>query len=103
MIKNTQLHEEETRWLELLLSRTFPYRDEIVNQISCAKIVRDYTDFYKSLYFEIDAESSPIQFLLHIVDGFVSELEIFNADSSKMDDNIVFNKNEAQIILSHEL
>lgn len=30
----------------------------------------------------------PAQFLLHVVQGYVSELEIFNADSSKITEHI---------------
>lgn len=30
----------------------------------------------------------PVQFLLHVVQGYVSELETFNADSSKIAEHI---------------
>jgi hypothetical protein len=36
----------------------------------------------------------PIVFLLHVIDGFVDELEIFNADSSPISGNIHVEKKE---------
>ena len=45
----------------------------------------------------------PIQFLLHIVQGYVSELEIFNADSSKIDMDINLENAKVEIVINPEL
>ncbi len=115
MIYNKMLNEYEKNWLEKMLSYPLKRKDEIVAQINQASIVREYTGYYLSVKFMeippiIDCLEStgvilemrayfkkevPIQFLLHFKRGSVSELEIFKADSSKIQSNI--NLNGAQI------
>lgn len=109
--------------IETLLSEDFG-QGEIINQINCAEILREYTEFYMALKFKVDNNKVqkiqtnirvpvemrvhrtgqvPIQFLLHIVQGYVSELEIFNADSSKIDMDINLENAKVEIVINPEL
>lgn len=106
------------------LVKGFFYREEIINQINCAEVSREYTNFYMALKFKVDnnkmqkiqtnirvpvemhvhrSERAPIQFLLHIFRGYLSELEIFNADSSEMDEDINLENGEVEIIINPKL
>ena len=89
--------------LDKLLSEQFPGRDEILTQVhnSTAKVVEDYKDDYGSVEFSVhartrspvlkhvpvygtalDEDGVPIEFLLHVVDGFIKELEIVKLDGT---------------------
>ena len=124
MIKNAAIRINEKNWIETLLSEDFLGRVEIINQINCAEILREYTEFYMALKFKVDNNKVqkiqtnirvpvemrvhrtgqvPIQFLLHIVQGYVSELEIFNADSSKIDMDINLENAKVEIVINPEL
>ncbi len=119
IIENEAIKSNEKNWLEKILSVDFRHKEEIVNQINNSVIEREYTDFYLSLKFKVNkiikpietnirvpvemrvykANQVPIQFLLHIIQGYVSELEIFNADSSIIDKNISFTDSKLEIII----
>lgn len=124
MIKNKAMRENEKIWIETMLSGKFLYRDELIDQINGAEIFREYTDFYISIKFKAvnnmmrkiktditvpvemrvyQTGKVPIQFLLHIIQGYVSELEVFNADSSKMDSHINFEDARVEIIINGEI
>ena len=124
MIKNAAIRINEKNWIETLLSEDFLGRGEIINQINCAEILREYTEFYMALKFKVDNNKVqkiqtnirvpvemrvhrtgqvPIQFLLHIVQGYVSEFEIFNADSSKIDMDINLENAKVEIVINPEL
>ena len=124
MIKNAAIRINEKNWIETLLSEDFLGRGEIINQINCAEILREYTEFYMALKFKVDNNKVqkiqtnirvpvemrvhrtgqvPIQFLLHIVQGYVSELEIFNADSSKIYMDINLENAKVEIVINPEL
>lgn len=120
MVENGALRENEKEWLNAILSEEFYCRDEIIKQISCAKISREYTNYYLSLKFTIKSSfpsikstirvpvemrvykkgKPPTQFLLHIVNGYLNELEIFNADSSRVNPNLTFSKHEKKIFIN---
>lgn len=90
----------------------------MVEQINQAHINREYTEFYLSLKFKMECEMEPIitntriltemrvykdgeipiQFLLHSIQGYVSELEIFKTDSSQIDYNIILDGAKIEII-----
>lgn len=120
MIKNNKLNSQEKKWLEKMLSLNFNKKNEIINQINQADILREYTDYYLSVKFigsfaEIKNCSKsigiliemrvylenevPIQFLLHISKGAITELEIFKADSSKICADINLDNAEIQILI----
>lgn len=103
-IKNKQLENREKNWIENLLCDSFLYRDEILKQIENSEIEREYTDYFISVKFKVNKsikpielnsrvpvelrvyreDHAPMQFLLHVINGYVNELEVFYADSSKI-------------------
>ena len=114
----SNLSKQEQRWLESILSCDFQGKSEIVQQIENATIIRDYTRGYLSMKFDVDKSLKPVsisrrvpvemrvykkneiplQFLLHIVHGYVDELEIFYADSSEITSNIDISDAELEFI-----
>lgn len=104
----------EKAWLEAMLSVDFLGKEIISKQLDNAQISRDYNVGYISLKINVDKsieqfpfqirvpiemrvsgkDDIPIVFLLHVIDGVVDELEIFNADSSPISGNIYIEKKE---------
>jgi len=100
--------QQEKGWLEAYLSYDFPEREKIIQQIRSSIITREYTKWYLSMKFNPDKSLSPalktkrvpvlmlahvenrapLEFLLHIIDGYVTELEILFADSTEINANI---------------
>jgi hypothetical protein len=97
------LKPNERQIIERLLQDPFPGRDELRAQIFKSRVepIDEYGDEYGSLKFEVedgpkakvtqrvpvdaranDSDGVPIEFLLHVVDGLVRELEIYKADGS---------------------
>jgi hypothetical protein len=97
------LKPNERQIIERLLQDPFPGRDELRAQIFKSRVeqIDEYGDEYGSLKFEVedcpkakvtqrvpvdaranDSDGVPIEFLLHVVDGVVKELEIYKADGS---------------------
>lgn len=121
IVENRLINKNETDWLNALLIVDFDEKVELIRQINQAEIGREYTKYYLSIKFKVSRKAvplnmrirvpiemrvfrrdfSPIQFLLHIVDGYISELEIFCADSSEIDSNIRLERIE--VILAEEL
>lgn len=122
-LKNSELTGCEKKWMELILSKNFLHRDEVINQINHAKVIREYTDYYLILKFCIaegmrpvrirtgvpvemrvyKKDHIPIQFLLHITCGYVSELEIFKADSSNIKTESNLTDGEVEILVNPEI
>ena len=119
-IQNKNLNKYEKSWLEKLLSADFPLKKGFFHQINQADIIRQYTDYYLSLQFagicpttkerseyigvpiemRVYLEGSvPIHFLLHVKKGIVSELEIFKADSSKINSALSLDDAEIEILI----
>lgn len=112
----------EKKWIELILSKNFSHRDEVINQINYAKVIREYTDYYLALKFDVEEgiqpvrirtgvpvemrvykkDYIPVQFLLHITRGYVSELEIFKADSSNIKAESSLVDGEVKILFNPE-
>lgn len=108
MIKNSKLNRTEKIWIGTMVSKKFDYKQELLDQVNSADILREYTDYYISLKFNVSAQEKPIiidavtpiemrvyrqnmapvLFLLHLQQGFLVELEILNADSSKLDKDL---------------
>lgn len=100
-----------------MLQKDFNERSVIVNQINGADIVRDYNQSYLSLLFKVSGDAktveskgripvemvarkkdrAPILFLLHVVEGRVSELEVLYADSSQIDADLTLDDAEIYI------
>lgn len=97
-----KLTTEETSIVARLLETDFPGRDAIAQQMENAT-VREWDDRNGSLIFEVasgpravtklripvegefeDLDGITIHVLLHVVDGFVTDLEIYKDDSSRI-------------------
>jgi hypothetical protein len=99
------IDKTEQTWLDKLLSVDFNGKEIIKKQISASKVFCEKNPSFVSLKFSVSRSvekfpfrvrvpiemtvfqknSAPIIFLLHIIDGFINELEIFPADSSIID------------------
>ena len=100
-----ELTNEERAVLKRLLEKPFPGREQITRQLDTASVreVTDYKDQYGSLEFKVetkvkaptsqrvpveamgmDQDDVPIEYLLHVVDGTLAELEIVKADGSRI-------------------
>lgn len=123
MITNIELTFIEKSWLEIILSKNFLGRDTIVHQINSAKIKREYTNYYILLKFQVNPklekikdmvrvpvemrlyknDNVPIVFLLHVIQGYIYELEVFKADSSIINSNITFENSQIEILVNPEI
>lgn len=101
-------NNQEKLWIKLMLSCDFSGKERIVQQLASAEVSRQYTNGYLSLQFLVDKSippaevtkrvpvemratkdgENPIVFLLHVLDGYASEVEIFRADLSHIDKNL---------------
>lgn len=108
MLENTdKFTDNELSWLLPMLSCEFLRKEQIIQQIESANVVTEHTRWYLSLQFEVNKSlplvdsktipvemwaykegQCPIEFLLWVKDGYVSELEIFFADFSEINENI---------------
>ena len=100
-----KLNTIETEIFNKLLERDFPGADEIKDQIkNCeAKIIRDYNDNWGSIEIRTnskkmadvesripvqgilyDSDGVPIEVFLHVIGGFINELEIVKVGQSPM-------------------
>lgn len=113
-IKFRNFSQMEKAWLEAMLSVDFLGKEIILMQLDNAQILREYNVGYISLKVNVNKNIQqfpyqvrvplemrvkgrsgiPIVFLLHVIDGFVDELEIFNADSSPISSDIHIEKKE---------
>lgn len=107
-ITNSVFTDVEKAHLEFILSCDFPEKQEVIGQLNrmkAADITKDITPYYRILEFRpngvnpghgpmrcyVDMEvlhedgTAPTEFALYERNGFVFELEIYNADSSGMD------------------
>lgn len=92
-----RLTSVEWQWCERMLDESVPRRDILLSQLRGAEVVGycncgcrtisiRITDglprypYATRVPVEMEIESPPILFLLHIVNGFVSELEVFRGD-----------------------
>ncbi|AQT86332.1 hypothetical protein B1222_21040 [Paenibacillus larvae subsp. pulvifaciens] len=101
--------------MEKLLSVEFPERDILVSQLKNAKVIGNYLCGCRTIDINIDStcskfpnskrvpvemiihngQSAPIIFYLHVLNGYIKELEIFKADSKPISEK--FELNNAQI------
>lgn len=113
-IRNDIFTEREKSFLEFVLQFDFPERERITEQLNLLKaedIVRDITPYYWIMEFRpacvrpgydcmcpvvdfqvlYEGGAAPTVFDLCTRDGHVFELQIYNADSSKMDLDQIMN------------
>jgi hypothetical protein len=112
------LNNKEIQWIYKLLSVDFASKEILLKQINNATAIFSEDFSFASVKFSVESStdkfpynirvpvemrvfrngSAPIIFLLHVIDGYVNELEILTADSSKIDlDSIEFEKVEYDI------
>ena len=101
------INERDTEWLERLFSVDFKGKEILQEHLRAAAVeMENGYDFY-SLKFAVDgsfdlypykvrvpvemrvfpSDKAPIVFLLHVVNGTIDELEVFTADSSRLNIN----------------
>jgi hypothetical protein len=120
---NNYLNENERHWLKLMLSGDFEGKEDkekLAFQIENSEIKDNSTEFFISLRFSpkefcepvnitervpiemrvFKNNQSPIQFLLHIINGYVDELEVFHADSSGIKRNLEITDDDVVEIIS---
>ena len=110
--KERSLSNEERQWLDKLLSFDFKGRNIINEQVDFCSVVGycgcgcrtidlhvDRTlpkyPFEKRIPVEMivtPENEVPIVFYLHVVDGYINELEVFKADSSPINQEIAIDK-----------
>lgn len=112
MIVNNIFTEEERTWLNFILKQDFEGKEktiDYINALTTKEIIRDYSDYHKIIEFRTryinqgyfgmsemvrvqtihNDGSTPTVFTLYAKDGFPFEYEIYNADSSAIDDMII--------------
>lgn len=97
-------YKNELYWIEKILEVEFKGKQILLRQVSKAKVFLEQGYDFISLKFQTEEtekypyavrvpvemrafqkDSAPVVFLLHIVNGFIDELELITADSSKID------------------
>ena len=116
-----ELNQEEQKWLKKLLDVNFLGKRVLEKQIKHAKIIQNYNSGFISLKFKIgknvekfpynyrvpaqmianQSDGIPIIFLIHVINGYIDELEIFNAGGHEISENI--NIDDVKIIIEKEL
>ena len=112
MIVNNIFTEKERTWLNFILKQDFEGKEktiDYINALTTEEIIRDYSDYHKIIEFRTryinqgysgmsemvsvqtihNDGSTPTVFTLYAKDGFPFEYEIYNADSSAIDDTII--------------
>ena len=117
-IDNKQLTQFEKEWLSNMLSEDIPQYGFFVMQINHSHITREGNGFFISILFDVDHSISristsvrvpiemhlrkegevPIAFLLHVIDGYIAELEIYRADLSDISANILIRNYRKEVI-----
>jgi len=104
---NNDFTDFENRILDLMLSNAPKYKEILFEQLNNANISREKTQYYSLTFLEVDKERTglpedgksgiilemiinnlhkiPTDVLLHSKNGYVCELEVYNADSSEID------------------
>lgn len=103
-----KLSYKEKKWIYLLFSTQFKGSDLLLKQIKNSLIIPHYNKTYISLKFNLVFNKEniveypylvrvpvemycnidnkvPIVFILHVINGYVDELEIFKADSTTIE------------------
>lgn len=112
-IFNNSFTNEEIRWLNFILKQDLETKDEtynFINQLSPQNIVRDYSEYYKIIEFRTEETqngydgmspmiciqiirkdgSAPTVITLYSKNDVPFEYEIYNADSSAINLDTIF-------------
>ncbi|MFW6238260.1 MAG: DUF6984 family protein [Halanaerobiales bacterium] len=118
-----KLRANELKWIKYMFDKEFPEKKVLQEQIKESYIKPNYNNNFISLKFYITSDLKkftytnirvpvemrvyerdndvPIIFILHVIEGFINELEIYKADSSEIIDKFSFDGLE--IIINSEL
>lgn len=112
------VYEKEQQWINRLMDVEFQGRDILLKQFSNANVIYKQEHSFISLKFKVEGDiepypyrvrvpiemrafqnsTAPIVFLLHVVKGFIDELEIVTADLTQIDaDSIQLDKVEYEV------
>lgn len=99
-----KLSEVEIKWIEDIFKVDFKDKDVLITQVQHCLVTSTYNSGFISLKFHVDIEEkyphsvrvpvemrvflkdrAPIVFLIHVIQGYLDELEIFSADGSEID------------------
>lgn len=115
--------EEEEVWLQKLLgSIDFPGRDALISQLKNAKVIGNCLCGCKTIDIKIDSvsprfpysirvpvemlvhndKSAPVVFYLHVIDGYIKELEVFKADSERISERIELDNAEVKVNIKND-
>lgn len=112
--KPRELTSKESEWLERLMDSAVPCRAVLQEQIMHAQVVGECACGCKSKNLKVEAtapsypyleripvemtthepQKAPVMFLLHVVQGYIKELEVLRADSSPIDEEIDLSNTE---------
>lgn len=115
-----ELSRDEVGWFDLLLEVNLVDKEILIEQVKRSKVVGECSCGCRSINIQVDttviqyphveripvemtafeAEKAPILFLLHVVNGYISEFEVLRADSSPILDEIDLSNVEVQINIS---
>lgn len=116
-----KLQSEELNWLNRMLDTEFLGKSELLDQIQNSQVSPNYNKGFISLKFQSDSsiakfpynvrnpiemrayqnDAVPVMFLIHVMNGYLNELEIFNADSSEI--TVDLSVDNVEIIINSEL
>lgn len=115
-----ELEKNWREWIACLLKAEIRDKDILNNQVSKARVDCEYGYSFISIKIMVEGDvelyhckvrvpiemrafqqvSSPIIFLLHVIDGMINELEIISADLSKIDVDRISLENVEYVIAS---
>ncbi len=113
-----KLQENMQDWIDKLMDVQFKGRDILLQQLSKSETLITQEYDYISIKFSFSEETNlypyrtrvpvemnayqkrgaPVVFLLHVIDGLIDELEIFTADSEKIDAGSIYLDNIEHVI-----
>lgn len=116
-----KLQTKELDWLKKMLEVNFLGKTELLEQIQNAYVTPHYCNNFISLKFHVGVgtdifpykvrnpvemrayqeDSVPVVCLIHILNGYLDELEVFNADSSKISDD--FSLENVELVINPDL
>ena len=96
------MNDFEEKIIELIASEEFEFKSILFNQINEAQTFSETNGYFYSIMFKVKEgiqtieclervpieirlfykERHPVQILVHIIKGYIAEIEIFRADSS---------------------
>ncbi|MCM3042235.1 hypothetical protein M3201_21490 [Paenibacillus motobuensis] len=112
-----ELTDTEKEWLNRLLISELVDRMILQKQVAKSKVIGECLCGCKSVNMQVDSTApryphteripvemtafesgkAPVMFLLHVVNGYINELEVLRADSSPIDDAIDLSNIELSI------